>query len=170
MRRRHPLAVVILALVVATLLAFGPVRVWDALTLRTVEERSETDGTSIHFEVRLWDDQSVANAVGVVTYRDENGHKIKTTRRLRDGRTEVRYWEGDELRGLSHSDLNWVRSSGANGLNPTVGFGDTDGTYWIKWGGTEQVLVRSRVIVERRTSPPWFTDEEILQAVEGVEE
>ena len=38
MRRRHLLALVILALVVATVLAMGPGRVWDALTLRTVEE------------------------------------------------------------------------------------------------------------------------------------
>ena len=36
MRRRHVLALVILALVVATVLATGPVRVWDWLTLRKV--------------------------------------------------------------------------------------------------------------------------------------
>lgn len=36
MRHRHLLALVLLALVVATVMAMGPVRVWDALTLRTV--------------------------------------------------------------------------------------------------------------------------------------
>ncbi len=157
MRRRHVLALVILALVVATVLA-----AWDALTLRTVEERSETDGASIHFEVRLWDHQSVANAVGVVTYRDKNDSRTKTTRKLSDGRTEFRFWEGDALRGLSHSDLETVAGG--------VWVGDT-GTYWVTLNDRNtQFMCRGGAIVEIRRSPPWFTEEEILQSVEGGEE
>ncbi len=33
-----------------------------------------------------------------------------------------------------------------------------------------QRRLKGRIFVETRTSPPWFTEEEILQSVEGVEE
>ena len=46
MKRRHLLALVILALVGATVLAMAPVRGWAALTVRTVEERPDTGGAS----------------------------------------------------------------------------------------------------------------------------
>ncbi len=56
MKRRHLLALVILALVVAAVLAVGPVRVWDALTLRTVEEHWPNDRLKRRYRIRLWED------------------------------------------------------------------------------------------------------------------
>ena len=148
MRRRHLLALVILALVVATVVAS-----WDALTLRTVEEVIPTVGTA-HFHVRFWNDRIRLNAVGTITFRDSHGNRIQTARKLRDGREEITQWEGDEIRGRHFST-------------------SLDGVLWFDAFAPRvqvQTMRRHGVPTETRTSPPWFTDEEILQAVEGAEE
>ena len=99
MKRRHLLALVIVALVVATVLAVVPVRVWDALTLVAVERRNISD-TTLHYSVRRWRERTRENAVGPLTGRIwyPNGqlkcntpsscHKACTLRRMsRNGRT-----------------------------------------------------------------------------------
>ena len=59
MSRRPLLALVILALVVATVLAMGPVRVWDWMTTKTVTEY-DGNGTLVErYRVRLWSGEMV---------------------------------------------------------------------------------------------------------------
>ena len=55
MTRGRIIAAVILALVLAVLMAFGPVRVWDWMTLRTVEEYWPSGQIKKRYAVRWWD-------------------------------------------------------------------------------------------------------------------
>ena len=180
MTRGRTIALVILALVVATVVAMGPVRVWDALTLREVQRVVTTRGSEISeiasYRVRFWDDSGpLRNAVGVVTIRDTQGNTTRT-RNMQDGHWEVRQWECGELRGMMIYDLRGVDS-----WPPPLDFIRRNRSHGVIWepnshtGDPIQFMTDGS---EQRISPPWFTEEEILQSVlralqvagEGVEE
>ena len=153
------LALAILALVVATVLAMGPVRVWDMLTLRMVEEYWPNGQIQRRYYLRLWDSQEKDDWPWVLapTYADydqwyENGQK----------EAEIRHSPVQSLRGWAETGI--VTSYVVRG----VGIQTTDAS--PTGAPVEQYRFEDGQIVEIRTSPPWFTEEEILQSVEGVEE
>ena len=149
MRRRHLLALVILALVVATVLAFGPVRVWDWITIMTVTEYYD-DGTPHHrYRVRRWSGERV---LGVSEGWYEDG-----TLQFRED-WEQSFWAYTPRGALYQFSYGSLRHS--------ITLSSNVASDWSIWG--QGLCVNKRY--ESRTSPPWFTEEEILQAVEGVEE
>ena len=172
MRRRHLLALVILALVVATVLAMGPVRVWDALTLRKVEEYYDNGSLSGRYYVRWWEPEPADYEAW--EFFDERGRLVSQMRLdgfLRhwadDGRlrTAALMRNGDPVQGVYTTETVWVSAAMFDkGARPG------DGVTM----GSRREMMQVRYVdgteVETRTSPPWFTEEEILQSVEGVEE
>ena len=157
MRRRHLLALVILALVVATVVAAGgPMGVWDAVTLRTVEEYWPNGRAMHRYEVRLWESvEDNALSRGDYTFWHENGQKEF---QMHSGAVvQVREWSP------TGRLLTYLRSG--DGVETTV-----HGDEIISGDNLKQERSVNGVVIETRTSPPWFTEEEILQAVEGVEE
>ena len=148
MKRRHLLALVILALVVATVMAMGPVRVWDAMTLRTVEEYWPSGGLQRRYRVRLW--QGRAHMQDHCDTWYENGQK----------RREIRQWPVYRMRGWS--DTGQLRTYVVAG----TGIHSTPAGRRV----LEQVRMKNDVVVETRRSRPWFTEEEILRSVEGIDQ
>ncbi len=78
---------------------------------------------------------------GVERCWDEDGHLVET----------LLFVDGQAIAGIVCGNSRQY----AVGLNQT-------GRFQNRW--------QDGNLVETRTSPPWFTEEEILQAVEGVEE
>ncbi len=152
MRRRHVLALVILALVVATVTAAGPVRVWDALTRRTVEEYWPSGKLKHRYEVRLWESEDAHS--GLLEFWYENGQREFEIRSSGEYLLQVREWSP------TGRLLTYLLSG--EGIDTTV----QEDTFGI----VKQERSVNGVVVETRTSPPWFTEEEILQSVEAVEE
>ena len=156
MRRRHLLALVIRALVVATVLVVEPVPVWDWLTTKTVEEYYDDGTLRYRGWVRLWEARPAAPLGWWVLGRDcdawyENGQKVVV----------ARYSPVERVRGWSETgQLLSNRVAGTGILTVTTAAGEL----------LEQVRYKDDVVVETRFSPPWFTEEEILGSVEGVQE
>ena len=127
MKRRHVIALIILALVVATVLAMGPERVWDPMTTKTVEQYWPNGQLSARYRMRRW-----SGRIGLVQGWTPDG-KLNTN---------IWVFRGQLVTGIE--------------------------------SGAVPVRYQKRYVngkrVELRTSPPWFTEEEILQSVEGVEE
>ncbi len=141
MTRRRIIAGVILALVVATVVAS-----WDALTVRTVEEYWPNGGLRSRSRFRLWDDVDSA-------FQNELWHE---NGRLCMSQRRGRFWKV------------WIPSG------QLVSYLRKDVGVYTELSDAREIMSQTRrrglVTLEERTSPPWFTEQEILQAVEGVEE
>ena len=142
------------------------------MTLRTVEDYWPNGELRRRYLIRLWEDvkhlratfleseaipATVADAAGLALGTDydewyENGQK----------RMEVRCAPVRRVRG-------WF-ATGQLSDHMVAGTGIV--TMCNPWTGEplEQRRLQDDVVVDTRTSPPWFTEEEILQSVEGVEE
>ena len=164
MRRRHLLALVILALVVATVLAFGPVRVWDALTLRTVEEHWPNGQLKRRYQRQWWSGESVYSHVGSWEEWHEDGQPAHQIIANSLGNGYAKAWSRNGHLIAYHSTRRGEAHTGVYVLEQPVGMPPTS------WVIEKQWRRLAGVDVETRTSPPWFTEEEILQSVEGVEE
>ena len=156
MIRRRIIAGVILALVVATVVAMGPVQVWDALTLTTVEEYWPNGNLRLRYYTWRWRSVGDDTPDSIVWRRSlerwyENGQKEREE--LFVGRN------GFVARAWLEDGRLWFHAGPSGKFSSVFADGEVRGQ--ALWSGDH---------VERRKSPPWFTEEEILQSVEGVEE
>ena len=154
MRRRHLLALVILALVVATVLAMGPVRVFDAVMTKQVTVDWPNGNLRLRYNTWRWRSAADDTPNRIVWRRSlarwyENGQKGEEWFRGRDFIN--RSWQED--------GRLWFHAS------PSGEFSSA-----LRNGEFSEQRLRSGDQFEIRGSPPWFTEEEILQSVEGVEE
>ena len=156
MTRGRTIALVILALVVATVLALEPVRVWDALTLRTVEERLP-NGNRCRYRCRRWVEPSLEQA-DALEVLDESGRKIveltldgiyREWAEDGDLKTAIRA-RGGERHGIESIVVNTV-SGGKLGSQ------------------REQNRYVNGVLVERRSEEPWFSPDDIAGSVMGAD-
>ena len=165
MRRRHLLALIILAFVVATVLAMGPVRVWDWMTLWTVEEYYPNGALHRRYKLRWQEPRE-----GYENFRERyvewypNGERereyLGAGPGFRHGRVRERWWDEE---GRLFSCLIHLQGKPYQGF---LGFHGFKGNKPF----SAQFRYTAGEMIEMRTSPPWFTEEEILQSVEGVEE
>ncbi len=172
MTRGRTIALVILALVVATVMAMGPVRVWDALTLRTME-RPWVHAVSV---ARLWPgDDVVTCRYRVPRWSDGEDHLprgVPLQGWHENGQLAIEVYvpsQGPGYRRVWSRDGELTTNMLLHDGYPHVGIL----TAWPGGAPSRKAQVRSdggKNAAEARASPPWFTEEEILQSVEGVEE
>ncbi len=154
MRRRHLLALVILALVVAMVLAVGPGRVFIAVMTKQVTVDWPNGNLRLRYHTWRW------RSVG-----DETPD-VFTWLRSHEQWYENGQKERESFLGRDAFQRSWLEDGRLWGCASPSGKFESR----VSNGEFSEQRLRSRDQFEIRTSPPWFTEEEILQVVEGVEE
>ena len=167
MRVRYRLVLLMIALSIATILAVGPIRTWDTLTLRTTEDWQRPDGVRNRTRARLW------SKPGFVEFF-ESWYPDGTKRYEGTAHDWNANWAGYAKWWTEQGELVtycvWAEGEPQHGVFEMY-------THYFEDGPTG--LVESRpptrkqtryldsTAVETRTSPPWFSEEEILRSMES---